>query len=101
MPTDPNLILGVVAIAGVAIPCIARSLDSKRKADAEEAEQKRQHEVIMRQSEKEQGLIYTAMNYDFARDVIGDPNGRTSPRFLERIKGILEQSPAGEQPPKE
>ena len=86
MTPDPNLILGVVAIAGVGIPCIVGSLDRKRKADAEEAEQRRQHEISMRQKEVEQGLIHTALNYDFARDAI---SANPSPGYLARIQPYL------------
>ena len=108
MTPDPNLILGVVAIAGVGIPCIVGSLDRKRKAeaeeadrkrraDAEEAEQRRQHEINMRQKEVEQGLIHTALNYDFARDAI---SANPSPGYLERIQPYLTERVAslGETP---
>lgn len=101
MTIDPNVIIGLggILVAGAAVvtnylkdkhKVDIEEADRKRQAQAEEAEQRREHEIIMRQTEVEQALINTAMNYDFARDVIGNPNGGTAPQFLDRIRGILE-----------
>jgi hypothetical protein len=48
MTVDPNLILGAVAIAGVAvgaIPSVCGYLEKKRKDEAEEAKLLREHEI--------------------------------------------------------
>jgi hypothetical protein len=64
------IIVTIVSMAVAALPTITGYWSANADRKAEEANQRRQHEITMRQSEVEQSLINTAFNYDFARDSI-------------------------------
>ena len=86
MPTDPNLILGAVALAGVAVgatPVLTGYLERKRKDEAEEAARRRTHEI-------REAIL---MN-DLVRDATA---GQETTAYARKIRALA----AGEQPPKE
>jgi len=86
MPIDPNIILGAVAIAGVAvgaIPSVCGYIEKKRKDDADEAERRRDHE-----------LRQAILRNDLVRDATA---GQESTQYARRLRTVA----AGEQPPTE
>jgi len=86
MPIDPNLILGAVAIAGVAvgaIPSVCGYIEKKRKDEADEAERRRDHE-----------LRQAILRNDLVRDATA---GQESTQYARHLRAVA----AGEQPPTE
>ena len=83
MPIDPNLILGAVAIAGVAvgaIPSVCGYIEKKRKDEADEAEHRRDHE-----------LRQAILRNDLVRDATA---GQESTQYAKRLRALA----AGEKP---
>ena len=83
MPIDPNLILGAVAIAGVAvgaIPSISGYLEKKRRDEADEAERRRDHE-----------LRQAILRNDLVRDATA---GQETTQYAKRLRALA----AGEKP---
>ncbi len=86
MPIDPNLILGAVAIAGVAvgaIPSVCGYIEKKRKDEADEAERRRDHE-----------LRQAILRNDLVRDATA---GQESTQYARHLRAVA----AGEQSPTE
>ena len=86
MTIDPNIVLGAVAIAGVAvgaIPSVSGYLEKKRRDEADEAERRRDHE-----------LRQAILRNDLVRDATA---GQESTQYARRLRAAA----AGEQPPKE
>jgi hypothetical protein len=93
-PTLAGLALGLAGIAAAAVPVVTGYLEKKRKADADEREKERQHEVDMRQAAIVQTLINTAQNYDFARDAIA---GRETAGVGEIVETLSPNSTGGNE----
>jgi Tfp pilus assembly protein PilE len=86
MTIDPNIVLGAVAIVGVAvgaIPSVSGYLEKKRRDEADEAERRRDHE-----------LRQAILRNDLVRDATA---GQESTQYARRLRAVA----AGEQPPKE
>ena len=83
MPIDPNLILGAVALAGVAAgatPAVTGYFERKRKDEAEEAERRRKHEIRE-----------AILTNDLVRDATA---GQETTAYARRLRALA----AGEQP---
>ncbi len=86
MTIDQNIVLGAVAIAGVAvgaIPSVSGYLEKKRRDEADEAERRRDHE-----------LRQAILRNDLVRDATA---GQESTQYARRLRAAA----AGEQPLKE
>ena len=84
MPIDPNLILGAVAIAGVAVgatPAVSGYLERKRRDDADEAERRRDHE-----------LRQAILRNDLVRDATAGQESTQYARRLRTLAGCEEKS---------
>ncbi|MDD3071519.1 MAG: hypothetical protein PHX88_10030 [Methanoculleus horonobensis] len=82
--TDPNIILGAVAIAGVAvgaIPSVSGYLERKRRDEAEEAERRRDHE-----------LREAILRNDLVRDATAGQESTQYARRLRTLAGCEEKS---------
>ncbi len=96
MAVDPNLILGVVALAGVAVgaaPGITGYLERKRKDDAEAADLKRKAEAEEAERRRDHELRQAILRNDLVRDATA---GQESTQYARRIRAIA----AGEEAPK-